>query len=480
MSNRNKIVTNLLWRLMERIGAQGISLIVSIILARILEPRVYGSVAIVLSIIALMNVLVDSGFGVALIQKEDADQLDFSTVFWFNILICSLLYLIIFFFSPIIANYYKIQELNGVIKVLSICILISGVKNVQQAYVSRNLLFKKFFFSTLGGTLISGLLGLFLAYNGYGIWALVFQNLSNHFFDTLILWITVKWRPSLQFSYTRFKSLFSFGWKLLIAALIDTFYNQLRQLIIGKKYSSESLAYYNQGFKFPNLLVININTSIDSVILPAMSMEQSDLSRVKTIMRRAIKSCTFIILPMMAGLAACAPAIVRVILTDKWLPCVPFMRLFCISFALYPINTANLNAIKAMGRSDISLKLEVIKKSIGIISIILTMGISTMALAYSFLFTSIMAQVINAYPNKKLLQYGYKDLIIDIFPQCFLSVVMFVVILLFKNISEIPCVVLLIQIIIGLVFYVLGSAIMKIDSYYYFKNIISNFFSKRV
>ena len=370
MANNKRIINNFIWRFLERVGAQGISFIISIVLARILDTGVYGTVALVTAIMTILNVLVDSGFGTALIQKKDADNLDFSTVFWFNIDVCIILYILMFAFSGLFATFYGIPELESLIRVLSIGIIIFGVKNVQQAYISRNLIFKKFFFATIGGTLASGVVGVILALKGAGAWALVAQYLTNHFIDTLILWITVKWRPQFCFSFERFKSLFSYGWKLLVTALIDTVYNQARQLVIGKKYNSDSLAFYNQGYKLPSLVVVNIDTSIDSVLLPTLSNEQTDKQRVKAMTRRAISVSTYLIMPILAGLAACATPLVTLVLTEKWLPCVPFLRVFCLSYAFYPIHTANLNAIKAMGRSDISLKLEIIKKSVGFVSIL--------------------------------------------------------------------------------------------------------------
>ena len=371
----NKVVSNFLWRFLERCGAQGVTFIVSIVLARLLDPSVYGTIALVTVFTIIMQVFVDSGMGNALIQKKNADDLDFSSVFWFNIAMCSVLYLIMFISAPFIASFYNKPELTPVVRVLSLILIISGIKNVQQAYVSRNMLFKRFFFSTLGGTIGAAVVGITMAYLGYGVWALVAQMLFNAAVDTTILWITVKWRPKKQFSLQRLKGLFSFGWKLLVSSLIDAVYNQARQLIIGRMYSSSDLAQYNQGKKFPELIVTNINTSIDSVLLPTLSKAQDAPSVVKSMTRRAIKTSTYIMMPFMVGLAVCAEPLVSLILTDKWLPCVPFLRIFCFSFAFYPIHTANLNAIKALGRSDLFLKLEIIKKVVGIIAILSTMWI---------------------------------------------------------------------------------------------------------
>ena len=362
MSSTN-VITNFFWRFLERCGAQGVTFIVSIVLARLLDPTVYGTVALVTIFTTIMQVFVDSGMGNALIQKKDADDLDFSSVFYFNMAMCSVLYLIMFFAAPFIASFYRMPELTAIVRVLSFVVVISGVKNVQQAYVSRHLMFKRFFFSTLGGTIGAAVIGIAMAYLGFGVWALVAQMLFNAAVDTTILWITVKWRPKKMFSFQRLKSLFSYGWKLLASSLIDTVYNDLRQLIIGKKYSSGDLAYYNQGKKFPQLIVTNINTSIDSVLLPTMSKAQDDMAAVRSMTRRAIKTSTFLMMPAMIGLAVCAEPLVQLILTEKWLPCVLFLRIFCITYAFYPIHTANLNAIKAMGRSDLFLKLEIIKNS---------------------------------------------------------------------------------------------------------------------
>ena len=277
MSSTN-VITNFFWRFLERCGAQGVTFIVSIVLARLLDPTVYGTVALVTIFTTIMQVFVDSGMGNALIQKKDADDLDFSSVFYFNMAMCSALYLIMFFAAPLIASFYRMPELTAIVRVLSFVVVISGVKNVQQAYVSRHLMFKRFFFSTLGGTIGAAVIGIAMAYLGFGVWALVAQMLFNAAVDTTILWITVKWRPKKMFSFQRLKSLFSYGWKLLASSLIDTVYNDLRQLIIGKKYSSGDLAYYNQGKKFPQLIVTNINTSIDSVLLPTMSKAQDEQS----------------------------------------------------------------------------------------------------------------------------------------------------------------------------------------------------------
>ncbi|MBR5372398.1 MAG: lipopolysaccharide biosynthesis protein [Oscillospiraceae bacterium] len=478
MSSTN-ITSNFAWRLMERFGAQTVTLIVGIKLQQLLGPEVFGTVALVTIFTAIMQVFVDSGLGNALIQKKDADDLDFSSVFFFNITVCSVLYVIMYFSAPLIAAFYEKPELTALVRVLSLTLLISGVKNVQQAYVSRNMLFKKFFFSTLGGTIGAAVLGLWMAYNGYGAWAIVAQSLFNAAVDTTILWFTVRWRPKKQFSLARLKILFSFGWKMLLSSLLETIYNELRQLIIGKIYSDADLAQYNEGKKVPNLIVTNINTSIDSVLLPAMSREQDNAAAVKNMTRRSIKISTYIMMPLMAGLAVCAEPLVRLVLKEKWLPCVPYLQIFCISFAFHPIHTANLNAIKAMGRSDLFLILEIIKKVVGITAILISMWISVWAMAVSALITSLLSQVINAWPNRKLLNYSYLEQVKDMLPQIFLSLFMGAAVYCVKFIGLHDLITLPIQFVLGVLIYAVFSKLFHIDSFEYLLTQIKSILSKR-
>ena len=474
----NNVVKNFLWRFFERCGAQFVTLIVSIVLARILTPSDFGTVSLIMVFTTILQVFVDSGLGTALIQKKDADDLDFSSVFYFNFAICLILYLGMFIASPFIAKFYKDISLTPIIRVISLTIVMSGVKGIQQSYVSRNMLFKKFFFATLGGTLFSAVLGIGMAYAGFGVWAIVAQQLSNTVIDTLILWVTVDWRPKRMFSWQRLKSLLSYGWKLLVSSLLDTIYNNLRNLIIGKIYTSSDLAYYNPGDKFPKVIVMNINASIDSVLLPSMSGEQENKERVKSMTRRAIKTSTYIMAPLMMGLLFCAEPIVRLLLTDKWLPCVPYLRIFCFTYMFWPIHTANLNAIKAMGRSDLFLKLEIIKKVVGLILLFITMRISVMAMAYSLIFSGILSQIINSWPNWKLLNYNYLEQLRDILPSICISVFMgvcvyFIGFLLLPTLLQ-----LIIQVIAGAIIYIVASIVLKLEEFNYLFGMIKSFKKK--
>ena len=471
---KKKVFTGFIWRFAERCGAQGVSLVVSIILARLLSPDVYGMIALVSVFTSILQVFIDGGMGSALIQKKDADDLDFSTIFYFNMAACILLYLGLFAAAPLIADFYKNPELTAVMRVLRLTLIVSGVKNVQQAYVSRNMIFKRFFFATLGGTIGAAIIGIGMAYAGFGVWALVMQQLFNVTMDTAILWLTVKWRPKKTFSTERLKGLFNYGWKLLASGLLEALYGNLRQLIIGKLYSPDDLAFYNRGDKFPNMIANNINTSIDSVLLPAMSNEQDDRERVRAMTRRSIKTSVYVMAPLMMGMCFTAEPLIRFLLTEKWLPCVPFLRICCVSYMFHPIHTANLNAIKALGRSDIFLKLEIVKKAVGILALLISMWFGVLAMAYSLLPVNIICQLINSWPNRKLLGYKYSDQLKDILPSILLALVMGAVVSLAAMIDAADWVILLIQVISGGVIYIAGSAILRFDSFKYFWKLVKD------
>ncbi len=478
MGTEKKILTNFIWRFAERCGSQIVTFVVSVVLARILAPSDYGTITLVTVFTTILQVFVDSGLGTALVQKKDADDLDFSSVFYFNCALCLVLYLGMFAAAPLIAKFYENTELVPIIRVISLTVVVSGLKNVQQAYVSRNMLFKRFFYSSIGGVVFSAVLGIALAKAGCGVWALVAQQLSNVAINTAILWITVKWRPKKMFSRERLKGLLSFGWKLLVSALLDTGYSTLRNLIIGKVYSTADLAYYDQGDKFPKVIVTNINTSIDSVLLPSMSSEQDDRERVKNMTRRAIKTSTYIMAPLMMGLAFCAEPVVTLVLTEKWLPCVPFLRIFCITYMFWPVHTANLNAIKAMGHSDWFLKLEIIKAVFCLAALLATVNFGVTAIAYSALFTSAASQIINAWPNKKLLGYGYLEQVRDFAPGILLAVAMGVCVYFIGCIPLPTAVTLVIQVMSGAVIYFGASYVLKLEEFKYLLGIVKSFRKK--
>lgn len=472
MGNRKAVFSNLIWRFMERCGAQFVSVVVSFVLARMLDPAVYGLVAKVTIITSIMLVFVDSGMANSLIQKKDPDDLDFSSVFFFNVAFCLVLYVGLFFAAPLIAEYNGQPELTAIVRVLGLTVVVAGVKNVQQAYVSKTMQFKRFFFATLGGTAVSAAVGIAMAYKGFGVWALVAQQLSNVTINTCVLWLTVGWRPKAMFSLERLRALLGYGWKLLASGLLDTVYNKLREIFIAVFYTDTDLAFYNRGNALPNLIVENINSSIDSVLLPVLSAEQDHAEQVREMTRRAIKVSSYIIMPLMMGLAVCAEPFVRFFLTEKWLPCVPYLRIFCFTYSFYPLHTANLNAIKAMGRSDLFLILEIVKKAVGITALLLTMRLGVYPMALSLLATSVLSQIINAWPNSRLLNYSYLRQLADLLPTILLAAAMGACVYPVSLLGLSDIVTLVIQVPLGVLVYVLGSKLLRIDSFEYLMSIV--------
>ena len=479
MDKKQSVITNFIWRLMERGGTYVMNFVVSVILARLLEPSLYGSIALVTAITAILQVFVDSGMANSLIQKKDTDDLDYSSVFYFNLVFCLVLYAGLFLAAPKIGRLYHDESLVPVVRVLGLTIVVSGVKNVQQAYVAKTMQFRRFFFATLGGTIFSAIVGITLAYLGKGVWALVFQQLLNVTVNTAILWLTVGWRPKPIFSWQRLGKLVSYGWKLLVSQLLDTAYLKLYQFIIGLRYSTADLAYYNKGDQFPNLIMENTNASLDSVLLPVLSSEQDDPARVREMTSRAIRVSTYVLMPLMAGLAVCAEPLIRFLLTDKWLPCVPYMQIFCVYYAFWPLHTANLNAIKATGHSGIFLYQEIIKKLLETAVLLVTMRYSVMAITWGLLFSGFASVLINAWPNRMLLNYGILQQLRDALPAMLLSLAMGAVILPVTRTGLPDPVKLLIMVPAGAAVYIAGSVLFKVESFRYIWEIVQSLLHRR-
>ena len=473
----NSISNNILWRFAERFLAQLIAFIVSIILARILLPEHYGTVALVNVFILFADVFVESGLPSALIQKKDSDNFDFSTVFYFNIGFSIILYVVLFFLAPIISDYYNNYLLTPVIRVLSIRIFIAAFNSIQQAYISKNMQFKKFFLATLFGTIVSAAVGIILAYNGFGVWALVFQYLSNILIDTIILFFVIKWKPLLYFSLRRLKYLLKYGWKILFEGVAATFYSQIRNLIIGKVYTEIDLGYYNRGDQFPGLIMNNINTSINSVLFPAMSKVQEDNNQLVTILRKSIRITSYILFPMLFGMAAIAFNMVIVLLTDKWIDCVPFIYIACfiqfITIGMYPRH----QALKAIGRSDIFMIEHMMSRVIGIILLILVYRISVLHIALTGVVSTIILFIIIVTTSKKYSNYKIKDQISDVLVLVLMSLIMFLPTFLFGYFVNInPILELLIQIIMGITIYFILSIILKPEGFVFIIGFIRRLF----
>jgi O-antigen/teichoic acid export membrane protein len=476
---KTKVFSSLVWKLLERGGTQGIQFLIQIVLARLLAAEQFGTIAIVMVFINIAQVFVQSGFNTALIQKKDADDVDFSSVFYLSLALAGILYLIIFLSAPIIARFYKDDILVPVIRVLSLTLFFGTLNSIQNAYIARNLMFKKLFKSSLGAIIISGSFGLFAAYQGLGVWALVVQQLTNQMTISIIMWFTVKWRPKFIFSIARVKDLFSYGWKLLASSLLNTLYLEIRTLFIGRMYTSSTLGYYNRGQQFPKVIVSNIDGSIQSVMLPTLSAHQDDKKKVKDMMRRAIMTSSFLIFPMMIGMAVVAEPLVKIVLTDKWLPAVPFLQIFCISYALIPIHTANLQAINAMGRSDIFLRLEVVKKLLGLVILGISLPFGVYAIAIGQVISTIISTFINVYPNKHLLNYSYREQWADIMPSLVLAVIMGITVYMFNLINIAAWKVLGLQLVVGVGSYIGLAKIFRVESLSYLIATLTNLFKRR-
>ena len=470
-----QVASGLFWKFGERIIAQGVSFVISIVLARILLPEEYGLISLVLIFINIANVFVTNGLGEGLIQKQDATETDFSTMFFCGFGFSAVIYLFLFISAPAIASFYNNPDLTNVLRVLSLQVPLSSVKTIQHAYVSKHMMFKKFFFSTLGGTIISGVIGIIMAYNGFGVWSLVEQYLVNSLIDMTVLFITVNWRPKFVFSRESAKSLLSYSWKLLVAGLINTIYAEARNLVIGRVYTESDLAYNTKGNQFPTLIVTNIVASISSVLFPAMAKVNDDMDAVKAVTRRSMKVTSFVIFPMMIGLMAIAEPLVRVLLTDKWLGCVPFLRIACVYWMFQPLLSANAQAINAVGRSDLSLKKEIAKKTIGFGLILATMRISVYVLAISNAIFAMISSIIDIYYTRKVLKYGYRDQFKDVFPALLIALVMGVTVFFLSYIKISPLLQMILQVILGGSIYVGLSYLFKIDSLQYVLALIKKY-----
>lgn len=457
------VLSGLIWKFGERFGVQVSLFVLQIVLARILDPEHYGVLSMMLIFTTLANVFIQRGFNTALVQNEDVTEEDYSSVFWVTMTVATVLYLVLFAATPLIAGFYKIPDLVAPFRVLCLVLFPGALNSIQLAKVSRKLDFKKVFRSNIAAILLSGAAGITAALLGAGLWALVIQKLLNVMIACTVMWFTVKWRPRRVFNVARVKVLFSYGWKILASGLIDTLYQDLRSLVIGKKYSAGMLGYYNRGKQFPQFIINSIDSAIKGVLLPSLSRYQSEREKLKTMMQTSIAVSSYIIFPMMAGLAGVAEPIVRLLLTEKWLPCVPYMQIYCFTMAFHPIHSCNLQAINAMGRSDIFLKLEIVKKSIGVVALVIAVFCfdSPLAIAMTGVVTGLISCFLNAGPNKKLVGYAYTEQMRDILPSLVMSFVMLAGVRAVMLLHLGDMLMLFVQIVTGVVIYLGLSVAFK-------------------
>lgn len=471
----------LFWKFLERFGVQSVLFLLQIILARLLSPEHYGALAIMIIFTTLANVFIQNGFSTALVQNKDVTEEDYSSVLWVTLGVAAVLYAVIFFSAPFIADFYNMPQLVSPFRVLALLLFPGALNSVQLAKVSREMDFKKVFYSNSGAILISGVTGIIVALLGGGIWALVAQNMLNVFIAAIVMQFTTKIKFYFKVNLKRVKVLFAYGWKLLVSGVIDTLYQDLQGLVIGKKYNSASLGYFNRGKQFPQFIINSINAAIQSVMLPAMSEKQDKKEELKELTRRSITVSAYVMFPLMAGLAAVAKPLVELLLSDTWLPCVPYLQIYCFSFAFFPVHSCNLQAINAMGRSDLYLKLEIIKKSYGLIALIIAVVFfeSPIAIAMTAAITSLLSFFVNASPNKKLMGYSYLEQIKDIMPSFLASVFMCAVVVLAGQLNLGLLVTLILQVLIGVVVYLLISIIFKLSPFVFIIETIKNILNKK-
>ena len=470
--SRGTIIKSFLWKLFERTSVQLIQFIVTIVLARLLLPSEYGTIALIVIFIQFCDVIIDGGLNTALIQKKNADNIDFSTIFFFSLAMAIALYWVMYFGATIIADFYEQPELVPVIRVLSLSLPFYAFNSIQRAYVSKYMLFQRLFYSSLGAIIMSGCLGIFLAYQGYGVWALVAQNISSQFFTTVIMWFTVRWRPMAIFSFGRFKVLFNYGWKILGANFITSLFVNIRKLVIGKVFTADSLAYYEKGDQLPSIVMSNIFTSVQTILLPTFSDVQDDRQRVKSMMRRSTKLSCFFIYPIMVGMIVAAKPLVIVLLTEKWIDVVPFVQILCIANFFRPITISNWEAIKALGYSGITLKLELIKKIVDIVILVISVCFGVYAIAWGCVLFNLICVFINLAPNKKLLNYGIREQVIDAVPTLLIAMAMGLSIYWIQFLNMSNLIILTIQFIVGVTLYFALSRLFKEESFMYIINII--------
>lgn len=420
---KSQTVSSLIWKLLERGGNQIIQLAVQVVLARILIPEDFGALAIMLVFVNIGNAIVQSGLNTAIVQAPEIDEGDCSTVFWMSFVISIILYFGTFIFAPAVATFYSIPAIVWPLRVLCLILPFGAFNSVQIAIVQRRLQFRKIFIATMFAVVSSAVFGIGLAAAGAGIWALVVQQLVYQAVSCVVMAFQVRWRPRFVFVASRASRLFSFGWKLLASGLLEQVYESLSDLIIGKQFSATSLGLISQGKKYPAALGSMLDGAIQPVMLSAVSRVQADVYYVKRLVRRALKTSTFLIVPSMTLFAVAAEPIVGILLGEKWLPCVPFLRMYCFIYALLPIHTTNLQALNGMGRSDLFLKLELIKKAYGICFILFAAFVfkDVYLMVTMYMITGIISTFVNAYPNKRVIGYSYSEQLRDIAPAFVLS-----------------------------------------------------------
>ncbi len=455
------------WKVIEKFGTKGIQFIIQLLLARLLTPEDYGIIAIITVFIALANVFVQHGFSSSLIQKKEVSEVDMCTALFTSLGIALFIYIVLFISAPYISDFYNMKELTTCIRVLSLILFAGSLNSIQYAYVSRKLQFKLYTVSTLSASLISGLIGILMAMGGYGVWALIAQQVINYCLSVMILNRLIKWRIKLKFSFDSLRALFSYGGKILGSSLINSLYTNIYNLVIGSVYSKELLGLYNRGQQIPLYIADNINETVQSISFPILSQSQDNRLSLKRLTQIGLMISTFVVFPAMLGLSAVSKDFVAVFLGEKWSGASEYMSLICFVYSTYPIHTMNLQFIKATGRSDLFLKLEILKRMIETIIIIIVIKKGLKALILGQIFLTIISIPINVLPTKRTIGYGIAEQIKDIFPTLVASVIMYFGVVFISHFSINAVIKLVLEISGGIIIYIVLNALLKNQAYYY-------------
>lgn len=460
-----------MWSAIERFGNQGIQFFIGLILARLLMPEDYGLIGMLLVFISIAQVFVEGGFSSALIRKRDASNLDYSTVFWFNLFVSISCYVLLFFLAPFIADFYEEPKLMLLARVVGLNIVINSLGIIQKTILIKDLNFKAQARINLISIMVSGLIGVYCAYTGYGVWALVIQNLSRNLFMNLALWLSGNWRPEKVFSRLAFKELFGFGSKLMFALVLNTISEQLYTIVIGKLYNAKSLGFYTRANQFQKLPVSSIYGATGAVCYPVLAELQHDPVKLKDGYRSMIKLIAFILFPVMAILGAVSEPMIRVILTDKWLPTVPILQILCIVGAFYPLHAINLDILKIKGRTDILLKMQIIKQLIYVVMIVICYRWGIIVLVWGEVLINFIAYYINAFFSKKLLGYSFLDQLNDLVIYVVFSLLTVTFLLVINHFMKNHLLQLIVSPVLGILLYSSLSYLFKIRELFIIKNI---------
>ncbi|MDE6480078.1 MAG: lipopolysaccharide biosynthesis protein [Muribaculaceae bacterium] len=465
-SLKNKTVKGTIWSSLERFSVQGIQFVVMIIMARILTPADYGLVGMLAIFIAISQSLVDSGFSQALIRKQDRSEIDNSTVFYFNIAVGIVMYLILFFSAPLIADFYNEPLLVPITRAIGLSVVFNSLAVVQRALLTVKLDFKTQAKASLIGALISGAIGIGMAYTGFGVWAIVWQQLLNLAIITTLLWILSHWKPVWAYSWKSFRELFNFGSKLLASGLLDTIYKNLYLIVIGKFFKASDLGYYTRAHQFTDFASSNITGIFQRVTYPVLSTIQDNDERLADVYRRLLKTSAFIIFPLMMGLGAIAKPMILSFLTKEWLFSAVLIQILCFSQMWYPVHAINLNLLQVKGRSDLFLKLEIIKKIVITITLCITLPFGLIPMCWGMLANSIIALVINTHYTGKLIHLGFFSQMKDLLPTLLLSLATgAIVYLTVSSIHLNSWVTLGIGIVEGILIYILAAKLLRFKEF---------------